>query len=301
MLTLRQIEVVRAIMVSGTIAGAAKLLNVSAPGISRLMKYTEDSLGVRLFDRRNGRYVPTPEARTIFDLLDTVYRKVEDLQDAIGALGKGAGQELCFASVPSIANVMMPRAVERLRRRFPDLGLDINILKIEEAIDYLLLGRGEVVAISSRFEHSVIDFMPLATGRLLCIVPAGDPLAGRRSIAPEEMAGHSLIGIDPNDPYGSIMAGIFRQRGLGYSMNIKARFGTTVCSLVAAGLGIAIIDEFTVAHGVPGVATLEIEAETTFHTYAAHRNDRPLSVYAEAFVDLLRNEMEAGSQRGGSA
>ena len=34
MLTLRQIEVIRAIMITGTIAGAAKLLNVSAPGIS---------------------------------------------------------------------------------------------------------------------------------------------------------------------------------------------------------------------------------------------------------------------------
>lgn len=296
MLTLRQIEVVRAIMVTGTVAGAAKLLNVSAPGISRLMKYTEDSLGVRLFDRRSGRYVPTPEARTIFDLLDTVYRKVEDLQFAVGALGKGAGQELRFASVPSIANVMMPRAVERLRRRFPDLALDINILKIEEAIDYLLLGRGEVVAISSRFDHSVIDFTPLATGRLLCIVPAAGELAGRRSITPDEMVQHPLIGIDPNDPYGAIMAGIFRQRGLTYSMNVKARFGTTVCSLVAAGLGIAIIDEFTVAYGrVPGIETLEIEAESTFHTYAAHRNDRPLSVYAEAFLELLRAEMSAAS------
>jgi DNA-binding transcriptional LysR family regulator len=38
MLTLRQIEVIRAVMVAGTINGAAKLLNVSAPGISRLMK-----------------------------------------------------------------------------------------------------------------------------------------------------------------------------------------------------------------------------------------------------------------------
>lgn len=301
MLTLRQIEVVRAIMVTGTIAGAAKLLNVSAPGISRLMKYTEDSLGVRLFDRRSGRYVPTPEARTIFDLLDTVYRKVEDLQYAVGALGKGVGQELRFASVPSIANVMMPRAVERLRRRFPDLALDINILKIEEAIDYLLLGRGEVVAISSRFDHSIIDFTLLATGRLLCIAPATGELAGRRSITPEEMVRYPLIGIDPNDPYGAIMADIFRQRGLAYSMNIKARFGTTVCSLVAAGLGIAIIDEFTVAYGrVPGIVMLEIEAESTFHTYIAHRNDQPLSVYADAFVALLKAEMSAVSSIRGN-
>ena len=90
MLTLRQIEVIRAIMVTGTIAGAAKLLNVSAPGISRLMKYTEETLGVRLFNRRHGRYVPTPEARSIFDLLDNVYRKVEDLQFAIDRLGQAA-------------------------------------------------------------------------------------------------------------------------------------------------------------------------------------------------------------------
>ena len=41
MMTLRQVEVIRAVMVTGTIGGAAKLLNVSAPGISRLVKYTE--------------------------------------------------------------------------------------------------------------------------------------------------------------------------------------------------------------------------------------------------------------------
>ncbi|MGO4837284.1 LysR substrate-binding domain-containing protein, partial [Rhizobiaceae sp. 2RAB30] len=132
----------------------------------------------------------------------------------------------------------------------------------------------------------------LATGRLLCIVPSDSELAGQAAISPEEMVLHPLIGIDPNDPHGSVMAGVFRRRGLSYSMNIKARFGTTVSSLVAAGLGIAVIDEFTVAHGgVPGIAMLEIDAETTFHTYAAHRNDRPLSVYAEAFVALLGEEM----------
>ena len=64
MLTLRQIEVIRAIMITGTVAGAARLLNVSAPGLSRLMKYTESSLGIRLFDRRNGRFfrLPRPTA-----------------------------------------------------------------------------------------------------------------------------------------------------------------------------------------------------------------------------------------------
>lgn len=292
MLTLRQIEVIRAIMVTGTIAGAAKLLNVSAPGISRLMKYTEDSLRIRLFNRSHGRYVPTAEARNIFGLLDNVYRGVEDLQFAIDRLGKGEGRELSLGSVPSIANVMVPLAIEKLRRQYPDLSVDINILKIEEAIDYLLLGRGEVVAISSRLEHSIIHFAPLATGRLLCIVPQDSELAALDRISPAEIARHTLIGIDPNDPYGRIMTEIFHRENLCYDMKIKARFGTTVCALVAANLGIAIIDQFTVAYGkVQGVKCLEIDADSTFHTYAAYRNDVALSVFAEAFIELLRAEM----------
>ena len=279
-------------MVTGSIAGAAKILNVSAPGISRLMKYTETSLGVRLFDRRAGRYVPTTQARHIFDLLDSVHGKIADLQAAIADLGRGKSQELRIASVPSIANVMLPRAVAQLRKRHPDLGLDINILKIEEAIDYLLLGRGELVAISSRFEHPLINFEPLASGRLLCIVPEDSPLSQRTHITPAEMAEHPLIGINPKDPYGAVMAAMFTQAGVKYQMSIKARFGTTVCSLVAAGLGIAIIDEFTVAHNsVRGLKKLEINAQNVFHTYAAYRSDLPLSAYADQFLNILRDEM----------
>lgn len=294
MLTLRQIEVIRAIMVTGSIAGAARLLRVAAPGISRLMKYSEDSLGVRLFDRRAGRYVPTPQARHIFDLLDSVHRKIEDLQSAVGNLGRGKSQEFCFASVPSIANVMVPRAIARLRKRYPDLALDINILKIEEAIDFLLLGRGELVAISSKFDHPLIRFEPLMRGRLCCIVPEAHALATRKSITPAQMSAHPLIGINPNDPYGAIMAQIFKKAGIEYRMNVKARFGTTVCSLVAAGLGIAIIDEFTVAHhSVPGLKVLEIDADAVFDSYVAYRSDLPLSVYGDAFIAALRAEMQA--------
>jgi len=41
-------------MVIGAIAGAARLLNVAAPALSRLMKHTEDGLGMSLLARRSG-------------------------------------------------------------------------------------------------------------------------------------------------------------------------------------------------------------------------------------------------------
>lgn len=296
MLTLRQIEVIRAVMVTGTVGGASRLLNVSSPGISRVMKHAESILKLRLFARRNGRYFPTPEARDIFAQINGVYEKVEDLQYVIERLQRGADTELRIASVPSIANVMVPRAIANLRRRFPNLLIDVDILKIEEAVDYLLLGRGELVALSSKYEHPAIAFEPLARGRLLCIVPRGHPLAARESITPAEIVNHPLIGIDPGDPYGRIMASLFSDQSLSYEVTIRARFGSTVCALVTNGLGIAVIDEFTMAgDNWPGISAIAIEGPTEFETWVAFRKDIPLSTYCTHFVAMLRTAMAEAS------
>jgi DNA-binding transcriptional LysR family regulator len=297
MMTLRQIEVIRAVMVAGTIGGAARLLNVSAPGISRLVKYTERSLGVRFFQRQNGRYFPTADAQRIFEQINAVYQKVDDLSDVIAKIGRGDLSELRVGSVPSIAQVMVPRAVEKVRRRYPDLKMDINILKIEEAIDYLLLGKGDCVAMSYRLDHPGLEFLPLGSGRLFCIVPEGHELAERKQISAAEMTRFPLIGIDPNDPYGRIMADLFARNKLHYDIPIRARFGTTVCALVQARLGIAVIDQFTVAHGnIPGVRLLEIREPTRFETFIALKRGAQLSPYATHFIQCLRAEMEAVGQ-----
>ncbi len=147
---------------------------------------------------------------------------------------------------------------------------------------------------SSRLDHSGLDFLPLASGELFCIVPAGHELAGRKQVSAAEMIRHPLIGIDPNDPYGRIMAGIFARNKLDFDITIRARFGTTVCALVKAGLGIAVIDQFTVAHGgYPGVELLRIAESTKFDTYVAVKRGAPLSLHIAHFIECLRSEMRA--------
>ena len=294
MLTLRQIEVIRAIMVTGTVGGAARLLNVSSPGVSRVMKHAELSVGVKLFNRKGGRYSPTREADSIFNQINGVYDKVEDLQFVISRIKRGASIELKIASVPSIANVMVPRAIADVRKAFPNLLIDIDILKIEDAVDYLLLGKGELVALSHSIDHPMLICEPLARGRLKCIVPEGHPLARSARVTAEDIVKYPLIGIDPNDPYGRVMAGIFAKTSLHYDVSIRARFGSTVCALVTQGLGIAVIDEFTLLGGNwPKIRALDIAEPTSFQTYIVHRKDAALSTHSTRFVAALRAHMEA--------
>ncbi|WP_372841558.1 LysR substrate-binding domain-containing protein [Phaeovulum sp.] len=294
MLTLRQIEVIRAIMLAGTVKGAADLLGVSAPGISRVMKHTEGQLGLRLFSRNHGRFVPTTEAHGIFAQINEVFTKVENLQFSIDALKKGVGGVFSFASAPSISQHILPRAVKRLRQKFPALRMNINILKIEETIDYLLLKKGEVVAMSFKIDHPGLVSYPLAAGRLVALVPEGHALADKRVVSLAELAAEPLIGIDPADPYGQILAAPFGEHGLAYDLAIQARFGQTVASLVAANLGVAVLDEFSMAAAAtPGVAVRAIAEPTSFKTYGVFNAEVSRSIFADELIEFIRQEMRA--------
>ncbi|GGC01368.1 LysR family transcriptional regulator [Marinobacterium zhoushanense] len=293
-LTLRQIEMIRAIKVAGSIAGAARLLNVSQPGVSRTMKHVESILEIKLFTRIGGKYTPSPEASGIFAQLNDLYKKLSDLNRSIEQLERGREVELVFGSVPSLALTMVPRAIGRLRGRYPDLHLNVETLKLEEAIDYLLLGRGEFVCMSYSFDHPAIDFLPLAEGELRCVVHRDHPLASHTVVSAEEIAQYPLIGVDPVDPYGQILNSVFSRTNVEYDLTFRVRFGSMVISLVRQGLGVAVLDSFSLA-GLGAESSdlrvIQLEDPVRFSTYVALRNDVELSSFAESLIDAMKDEM----------
>lgn len=293
MITLRQIEVIRAIMIAGTVNGAAKLLNVSAPGVSRVVKHAESMLGVHLFERRGGRFVQTPEAKVIFDQINRIHLDLDNLRGFVNSLKRGTSSVISLASVPSIGQFVMPRAIARMRKRYPDLAMNIDVLKIEEAIDYLLLRRGELVAISYRLDHPGIRSIPMIEGELVAIVPVGHPLASRREVALADIAQFPLIGTKPDDPYGRIIADAFRDNNLPFDLTVRVRFAQTALGLVALNVGVAVIDEFSVATPqLPGIVRLPIKERPRFQAYVAVNADIPESMFTKEAIRLIHDEME---------
>lgn len=109
------------------------------------------------------------------------------MQSMLARIERGSGAEFRLGSAPSISHVMVPRAIRRSATRHPELRFDVNILKIEEAIDYLPLGRGELVVMSYKLPHAALEFLPLARGELVCVVPERRELAGRDVVSVAEI------------------------------------------------------------------------------------------------------------------
>ncbi len=296
-ITLRQVEMIRAVLLRGTISGAAEHLGVSAPGVSRLIKHTEESLGIRLFERRAGLFIPAVEAGPVFDQIREVYKGVENLQSSISSLKKGEDVRLSFASAPSVAQFIAARATRSIRRRYPDLYIDLNILKIEETLDYLLLERGEFVIMSSPVNNPGIESTEIAVGRIVAILPEGHKLAAKSEVTVAEMAQEALIGVDPSDPYGAAIAQPFHDAGLDPNYSMRGRFAQTVVSLVRHGLGVALIDEFSVAEVyMPGVVRRPMVEYTPVKIYVVSKKGRVRSNFSDYAIRQFRKELSEASK-----
>ena len=294
MITLRQIEVIRAVMVAGTISGAAKLLNVSAPGVSRLVKHAERSLGVRFFQRKSGRFFPTAEAE---QNLRTDQRGLQEgRRSQLHSVAHWRGRLVGTAHRLGAQPVAIHGPAGH-RARAPALS------RPARRHQYPQDRRGDRLP-SARQGRVRGDQLPLrssgdrfrAAGNRRALLHRSRQARARLARA-NRRRGDDALSADRHRSQRPVRAHHGRAvcaRRIAYDIRIKARFGTTVCALVAAGLGVAVIDQFTLAYNsFPGVKLLRIAEPTRFETYVATKREAPLSLHAEYFIACLREEMQA--------
>ncbi|MDN3718930.1 LysR substrate-binding domain-containing protein [Roseibium salinum] len=199
---------------------------------------------------------------------------------------------LAFASAPSVAQFIAARAIRTMRKRYPDLFIDLNILRIEETLDYLLLDRGEFVIMSSPARNPGVESDEIARGRIVAILPEGHRLADQERVSVHDLKDDPLIGVDPSDPYGAIVAKPFLDAGIPLKHSMRGRFAQTVVSLVRHGLGVALIDEFSVAEVyMPGLVRKPLVEDVTIAIYVVRKKGRVLSNFAEFAIGRFRKEL----------
>ena len=241
-MNIRQIEAFCAVMQSGSVSGAARLLAISPPAVSRMLRHTEDRLGYALFDRQGGRLTPTREAQALYTEADKALggmRRVAELAEAIGGSSFGL---LRVAANPSFGASLLPTAVGEFRRRWPDVRLEINTTAHQAVVDRMVLRQAELGLTQFRARHPLLREERL--GRLpMCVaLPPGSPLARRSVIRLDDLKGVKLIGYRDDTPIGDAVNGYLQAAGIDQPADIVVRYPMIACMFVAAGLGAAVVD-----------------------------------------------------------
>ncbi len=293
-MNLRQIEIFRAVMSAGSITGAARLLHVSQPGVSRMVRHLELQLGVALFERRNGRLFATPEARALQVEVDKVYRGVRYVQDVAQHLRFGTHATLRVLSSANTALELVPRATARLLERFPDAQVSFEALPTREIVKLLVAEDADLAVSSAPLEHPVLDLREIGQWRLLCALAPGHSLLVAPAFDFDAALRERLVLYSPEAPQSQVIERWLAERDIVPRRAVEVRSGHAACAMAASGVGVAFVDDLSARTFAPGrLALVPVPHAPAFPLLVASNAHRPLSTLGQAFLQFLGNEYAA--------
>ncbi len=293
---LRQIEVFRAVMLTGTVSEAARLLHVSQPVVTRVLQHAEASLGFRLFERVRGRLAPTPEATALYGDVERLYGEVERVRRVSESLRhKGAGR-LRVAATPSLANPLLVPAVQRFCARHPETQVQVLTHHTDGIVDALLANQIDLGFAFSPPRHEAISCEPVAGGRMLLAVPRERPLpSGRRqgTVSMHKLMERPYISHDDNTSLGLLVRQTLARHALEPHSTLEVQTYSLALALAESGLGITVLDQYTaMSADTARVSLHEVRPALPFEIQllrASHRG-------ASSLVDDMRAQFAAAAQ-----
>jgi DNA-binding transcriptional LysR family regulator len=244
-MNLRQIEVFRAVMLAGSVTGAAKLLHVSQPGISRMLGHIELQLGLMLFERKKGRMLPTPEAQALYAEVSEVYGGIQRVAERAQELKSGARLSLRVIASPSTSLVAVPSAVSALTGEFPAARIYLETLPTREMLGRLTHREADLAISTIATDNALLLSQPVGQWHLVCVFPRGHALAAKRLLHPKDVLNERLISFSRDTPQGQIIADWCERNQVQAESSIEVRSGQMACALVACGTGVAVVDNLT--------------------------------------------------------
>lgn len=290
-LSMRQLEVFHAIMTTGSMSGAALMLHVSQPALSRALALCESRLGYPLFERTGRRLQATPEALRLHEEARDVYRGLDRLNLLAQRIGASGVATLQIVASATFANSLIPAAIKQLLAHSPNFRIDFRTATYDELPEYLLSGRADVGVSLTQPDHPSLKSQLLGTQRLLCVLPAHHPLADLPSIDPSQLEGTPWIGYPPETPLGELCA---RELYLdAASAMILVRSPAIALTFAQTGLGAAIVDASCLAeNGIPGCVTRPLTHSAACNIWITTSARKPCSVATQHFIDAMRTRVQ---------
>jgi len=297
-MNLRQMEVFRAVMLTGTVAGAAEVLHVSQPSISKSLSLSERRLGLLLFERVKGRLVSTPEAKRLYAEIERLWSGVEKVRALSGQLAHPTGGVLEIGSSPSLGTVLIPDAVTALYAQLPDLKVKLNLLVPHLLVDAIVEHSVDVAFALSPLDHPNLASIAQYDCGWVCVMPADHPLAKRKEVQPRDLLGLRLITLPLRMAYGISPEALFGDVLDQLDFGIDVRAGQSACFLAAAGAGIAIVDELTaMGEAYPQLAVRRFKSRARLTLTIAHNVYSPMSRPAKLLCDHVQERLRAERMR----
>ncbi|NBA96088.1 LysR family transcriptional regulator [Pseudomonas sp. R5(2019)] len=292
MISLRHIEVFRAVMTTGSVTGAAQFLHTSQPTISRELARLEYLIGFELFKRERGRLHPTARAVMLFEEVGRAYTGLDRLVAFAGNLGDFAEGQFSIACLPAFSQSLLPSACQAFSQVNPNISIVVAAFDSPHLEEQLSAQRHDIGLTEQDEAPRGTELQPLLSVDEVCVLPDGHPLLAQERLSVEAFQDQAFVSLAADDSYRRQIDQIFRAAGVNRRMRIETHNAVSVCSMVQAGLGIAIINPVTALTFLnQGLQIRPLAFSLPFKVNRVQPLYRPATPLREVFLQVLNSEI----------
>ena len=245
-ITLRQLEIFKAVAQCGRVTVAAESLFISQPAASMALSELEKHLGP-LFDRHSGASMTLNDAgRSLLPMAAEIIDRAREIEaQFVSGQCYEQGNLKIYAS-STIGNNLMPHILGGFNKEFPNIRTDLLIDNTRNIQNLLLSMETDLAVVEGSCLHSDIDVTPWREDEMIIICNPHHPLAGK-TVRLEDLANEPWIlreqGSGTRELFDETLAVRFKEPPH-IAMNLNR--AEAVKQGVMAGLGIGCISHIAV-------------------------------------------------------
>lgn len=293
----RQIEIFHAIMTSGTLTQAARLMHTSQPTLSRELARLEQQLQVTLFSRYQGRLHPTRQALQLFEEVQRSWYGLQRIQETAENLLDFQHSTLSITCLPAFSQSLLPCLCQSFLERYDQLNISIISQEPPLLEEWMSAQRYDLGLTETAYTPAATERIPLMTVDEVCVLPQNHPLAKQQILTPADFHDQPFISLAKADNYRILLDDIFNTRQIRRKLKVETQSAASVCAMVKAGAGISIINPLTALDWVDrGVVMRKFSIQVPFTVSLLRPLHRPASAVTEAFIEHLLNKIPVFQQ-----
>jgi DNA-binding transcriptional LysR family regulator len=289
----RQVEAFRAMMLTGSVTDAAKLMAVTQPAVSRLLRDFQALLKMELFERRGSGLVPTAAATALYMEVERSFVGLDRITAAAEEIRGRRTGTLRIAAMPALSNGYLPRLAGHFLEERPNLNLSFVGVISPIVIDWALNNQCDVGFAEVPLAHAGLPSVRMPPLPRVAVLPAGHHLASKATLVPRDFEGETFVSLSAGTTGRHLIDQAFNRDDVQRVLRVETTLSEIMCGLVSSGLGVGICDPFTAREFEGrGIVVRRFSPRVDFEFAAVFPPQRSPSPMALDLVEAVRSALE---------
>lgn len=291
-LTLRQLQVFRAVCAHLSYSRAAEELALTQSAVSQQVRQLEEQLGQPLFDYVGKRLYLTAAADSLLAASSDIFARLDSLDMSLSTLQGSLQGELRIAVVSSI-QYLTPHLLAAFRQRYPQVSFRLEVTRRSQVIQRLQNNEDDVVLMALVPEDRALAFFPFLNNPIIAVAHPQHPLADGKERPLAELESQLVLQREPGSGTRKACDEFLQSKRVHLRETMQMGSSESMVHGALAGLGIALVTEHAVAGWLRQgeLARLHFSGLPLYRSWCAvHARGKRMSPVSEAFLGYLREE-----------